>query len=147
MAEADDVQADFERAQQRWRRAIQAHRMAPPDAGFSERLAELAGAAAEEAEICRRAAAEGYEWPPHKAGGKQPYELQPNTGRRGPEKLWAEFDAAVGELTRAAAETDLVAVARAHELIAGAAQRLADAVAEQDRASGLLPSRRRRRSA
>ncbi len=94
-AESDEIQAEFAAAQERWRRAIHAHRMAPPDAGFSERLAELADAARTEAAICRRAEAAGFQWPPHKSTGRQPYELQPGTGRRGPEALWRRFDAAV----------------------------------------------------
>jgi hypothetical protein len=145
MAESDEIQAEFAAAQERWRQAIHAHRMAPPDAGFSERLAELADAARTEAAICRRAEAAGFQWPPHKPGGRQPYELQPGTGRRGPEGLWRRFDAAVGELNRAGAATDLIAVAQAHEELAEVAGELAVAVERGDRASGLLPRPRRQR--
>jgi len=96
-AEDDPIQAEFAAVQERWRRATDAHRMAPPDAGFSERLAELAAVCYAEADICRRADAAGFDWPPHRSAGTQPYELQPGTGRRGPEALWRRFDAAVGD--------------------------------------------------
>jgi len=148
-AESDLIQQEFAAAQERWRVAIHAHRVAPPDAGFSGRLADLAEAAREEAVICRKADAAGsFEWPPHTSAAKQPYELQPGSGRRGPEALWARFDAAVDALNRAGAGTDLIEVARAHELLADAAAQLAAEVERQDRASGLLPvPRRQRRSA
>ena len=145
-AESDEIQAEFAATQERWRLAIHAHHMAPPDAGFSARLAGLAEAATAEAAICRRAAAAGFEWPPHKAAGRQPYELQPGTGRRGPEALWRRFDAAVHELNRAGAGSDLIEVAQAHEDLAQAAGELAVEVERQDRASGLLPRPRRQRS-
>jgi len=135
----DPIQAAFAAAQERWRRAIRAHRLAPPDAGFSARLAELAAVAREEAEVCREAAAAGYEWPPHTSTANPPYELQPGTGRRGPDALWARFDAAAAELNRAGSGTDLIAVAQAHELLADAAGALAAEVEREDRASGLLP--------
>jgi hypothetical protein len=38
-----------------WYSALRAHRLAPPDDGFADRLARLAAAAHERAEICRRA--------------------------------------------------------------------------------------------
>ena len=148
VTEQDAVQREFQEVQERWRRVIDAHRMAPPDAGFSQRLRDLSETCAAEADVCRRAAAAGWAWPPAKTAGSQPYELQPGTGRRGPERLWRRFDAAVGVLTRAAASTDLLAVADAYELLSEAASDLADAVEQEDRASGLLPAARpRRRSA
>ena len=144
----EDIQREFAAAQARWREAIHAHRVAPPDGGFSARLADLAEAARQEAVICRKAHAAGFEWPPHASAARQPYELQPGSGRRGPEALWLRFDAAVTELNRAGAGSDLIEVARAHELLADAASQLAAEVERQDRASGLLPiALRRRRSA
>ena len=146
--ESDEIQAEFAATQERWRQAIHAHRMAPPDAGFSGRLADLAKAARAEAAICRRADVSGLRMAAAQSTGRQPYELQPDTGRRGPEALWRRFDAAVHELNRAGAGTDLIEVARAHEELAEVAGELAVAVERQDRASGLLPrSRRERRTA
>jgi hypothetical protein len=144
----EQVQEEFSEAQDRWGRALEAHRMATPNAQFSERLAELAAAARTEAEVCRKADAAGFEWPPHrKAGSKPPYELQPGTGRRGPDDLWRSFDGSVEALNRAASGTDLIEVARAYDDIARVAQALADAVECEDRASGLLPRRRARKTA
>ena len=135
----DPVQAEFAAVQGKWRQVVQAHHMAPPDAGFSARLADLARVAREQADACRRAAAAGYSWPPHSSSIKQPYELRPGTGRRGPMELWQHFDWAVEELNRAAAGTDLLEVASAHDGLAEAASALAVEVDREDRTSGLLP--------
>ena len=144
----EHAQQAFRAAQEGWRRALESHRLAPPDAGFSARLAGLAAAAAAEAVVCREADAAGFEWPPHRASAnKPPYELQPGTGRRGPDELWRVFDAAVAELNRAATGTELIEVAMAYEALAAAAGELASAVEGEDRASGLLPRTRARRSA
>jgi hypothetical protein len=136
----DPIQAEFAATQGRWRVVVQAHRMAPPDAGFSARLAELAAVAAAQATVLRKAAHAGYSWPPHATTIEQPYELRPGTGRRGPAELWQRFDVAVDELNRAAAATHLVEVAAAHETLARAASDLAVEVEREDRASGLLPA-------
>jgi hypothetical protein len=139
-----DAQAAFRDAQGRWRGALEAHRLAPPDAGFSVRLSALADAARAEAQACREADTAGFEWPPHRASSSAPpYELQPGSGRRGPDDLWRRFDGAVSELNRAATGTDLVAVAVAYEEVAEAAGELAVAVEREDCASGLLPRARR----
>jgi len=72
------AQALFADAQERWREALEAHRTAPPDSGFSERLAALAAAARAEAKACREADANGFEWPPHRATeSKPPYGRAP----------------------------------------------------------------------
>ena len=140
----DHAQVAFRDAQQLWRRALEAHRLAPPDSGFSARLAGLADAARAEAEACRVANGDGFEWPPHRASSSEPpYELQPGSGRRGPDELWRRFDGAVSELNRAATGTDLVAVAVAYEELAEVAGELAVAVEREDRASGVLPRARR----
>jgi hypothetical protein len=92
---------------------------------------------------------DGFEWPPARGGAKPPYELQPGSGRRGPEELWERFDEAVAELDRVSEGRSLRAVASAYVELADVASQLADAVEREDRASGRLPSagRRRRRSA
>jgi hypothetical protein len=144
----DEIQAAFAEAQNAWRAALDAHRMAPPDAGFSARLAQLAEAARADAAVCRQADAAGFEWPPHRASSsKPPHELQPGSGRRGPRELWRRFDRAVTELTRAAAGSDLIEVAAAYEQFASAAGDLAAAIEREDRSSGLLARTPRRRSA
>jgi hypothetical protein len=142
------AQAAFRDAQARWREALDAHRLAPPNAEFSTRLAALADAAQAEAEACREAEAAGFEWAPHRASSsKPPYELQPGSGRRGPGELWARFDGAVAELNRAATGSDLLQVADAYDQLGVVARELAEAVERSDRASGLLRDRRMRRSA
>jgi hypothetical protein len=78
---------------------------------------------------------------------KPPYELQSGSGRRGPPDLWLRFDDAVADLSRAEAGIDLLEVAAAYEQLAGTAAPLAEAIEELDRASGLLPRARARRSA
>ena len=144
----EQAQSAFREAQEEWRRALESHRLAPPDAGFSSRLSALASAAAAEAAACRQADAAGFEWPPHRASAnKPPYELQPDTGRRGPEELWRAFDAAVAELNRTATGTDLIEVATAYGALAAAASELASAVELEDRASGLSARTQARRSA
>jgi hypothetical protein len=80
----EQAQSAFRDAQQLWRGALEAHRLAPPDAGFSVRLSALADAARAEAEACRVADGAGFDWPPHRASSSAPpYELQPGSGRRG----------------------------------------------------------------
>src|SRR5579871_2125746 len=117
----DEAQAAFAAAQEGWRRALAAHRLAPPDGGFSLRLAGLAAAARAEAGACRAADAAGFEWPPHRASSSRPpWELQAGSGRRGPPELWRRFDGAVADLNRAATGTDLLEVAAAYEELAEA---------------------------
>lgn len=144
--DGERLQAEFAAVQNRWLDAVAAHRMAPPDHGFSARLAGLAAAARAEAEVCREAHAVGFRWPPSKAPGDQPYELRPGTGRRGPQTLWHTFDAAVVQLTGAAATSDLLLVADANDALADACEALSEAVAQEDRASGLLPAAEERRA-
>ena len=142
------AQAAFRAAQARWRDALEAHRLAPPDAGFSGRLRVLSEAASAEAEACRAAEAAGFAWPPHRAASSEPpYELRPGSGRRGPDELWHRFDAAAGDLGRAAAGTDILDVADAYAELGDAAGELAAAVEREDGASGLLQRKRARRPA
>ena len=142
------AQAAFRAAQARWREALEAHRLAPPDAGFGARLAALSEAASAEAEVCRAAEAAGFGWPPHRAtGSAPPYELRPDSGRRGPEELWRRFDAVAADVSRVAAGTDILAVADAYAELGEVAGELAQAVQREDEASGLVRPRRARRSA
>jgi hypothetical protein len=142
------AQAAFRAAQAQWREALEAHRLAPPDAGFSARLAALSEGASAEAEACREAEAAGFGWPPHRAtASAPPHELRPDSGRRGPEELWRRFDAAAADLSRVAAGTDILAVADAYAELGEAADELAQVIERQDRDSGLLSRPRARRSA
>lgn len=146
--DSTQTQAAFAKAQKLWGAAIDAHRMAPPDAGFSARLAALADAALEEARVCLEADAAGFEWPPHRGTSSDPpYELRPGSARRGPDGLWRRFDVAVGELNRAATGRDLQAVARAYQDLGELTRDLADTIEAEDRKTGLLPARPRARPA
>ena len=141
----DSSEQAFQDARRVWREALRDHVLAPPDAGFSKRIAALASAAAARAEACETAAKDGFEWPGARGGAKPPYELQPGTGRRGPEKLWARFDEAVAELDRVVEGRSMRAVGRAYADLADVAAQLADAVEREDRASGPPAATRRRR--
>jgi hypothetical protein len=139
---------DFRAALDKWRGALESHRMAPPDENFAARLAALADAAAEQARACREADVAGFDWTPHRAAdSRPPYELQPGTGRRGPAELWQHFDAAVASLSAVATGRDIVAVAEAYDDLSAAAADLADAVGREDRAGARRSSRSRSRAA
>src|SRR5450755_921682 len=142
---SEDSEQAFGEAREAWRAALREHVLAPPDAGFSPRLAALAAAARRRAEACEAAYRDGFEWPPAKGGAKPPYELQPGSGRRGPVDLWERFDEAVAELDRVSEGRSLRAVARAYAELGDVADQLALAVEREDRASGLLPPVRRHR--
>jgi hypothetical protein len=139
----------FQEARRVWREALRGHVLAPPDAGFSARLSALAAAATQRAAACEAAYKDGFEWPAARGGAKPPYEVQPGTGRRGPEELWERFDEAVAELDRVSEGRSIRAVGRAYSELAEVASELAAAVEHEDRANGLLPTetRKRRKSA
>jgi len=145
---ADSAQA-FQEAREAWRAALRGHVLAPPDAGFSARLAALAAAATQRAAACEAAYGDGFEWPPARGGARPPYELRPGSGRRGPAELWVRFDEAVAELDRVSEGRSLRAVARAYAELGDVTDQLALAVEREDRGSGLLPPAvgKRRKSA
>lgn len=128
-----------------WAEAMRAHKLAPPDANFAERLRTLADAAANEQVAWEHAHAAGLLWRPVPGAesAEPPYELRPGSGRRGPAELWATFDEAVKTLNRAITGSDAADVADAFGEIGAAAASLAEAVAEQDAASGAGPTRTR----
>lgn len=144
-----DSEQAFQDAREVWRAALREHVLAPPDAGFSARIANLAAAADQRATACEAAHADGFEWPAARGGAKPPYELQRGTGRRGPAKLWQRFDEAVEELDKVSEGRSMKAVGRAYAELAEAASALTQAVEREDRQSGLLPptAKPRRRSA
>jgi hypothetical protein len=144
-----DSEQAFQDARETWRTAIRDHVLAPPDAGFSARLAQLAAAANQRALACEAAHKDGFEWPATRGGAKPPYELQPGSGRRGPQDLWERFDEAVDELDRVSEGRSMRAVGRAYSELGDIASQLATAIEAEDRASGLLPRQvaKRRRPA
>ncbi|HZU61209.1 MAG TPA: hypothetical protein VE983_09600, partial [Solirubrobacteraceae bacterium] len=130
-----------------WAQAMRAHKLAPPDPGFAARLQGLAEAARREQIAWEHAHAAGLLWRPipDAERAEPPYELRPNTGRRGPGALWARFDEAVAELNRAIAGSSAAAVADAFGEMADVAGELAAAVSAEDEASGRRDDRARTR--
>ena len=124
------------RAADEWAAAMRAHKLAPPDLGFAERLHDLAEAAANEQVAWEYAHSVGLHWRPVPGAenASPPYELRPGTGRRGPMALWERFDGAVAGLNRAISGSDAAMVADAFGDFADAAGALSAAVVEQDRA-------------
>ena len=132
-----------------WAQAMRAHKLAPPDAGFAGRLHDLAVAAAREQVTWERAHEAGLLWRPVPGAenAEPPYELQPGTGRRGPEELWQEFDAAVSNLNRAITGSSAASVAHAFGGLADAASELGEAVAREDEDAARAADRVSRRGA
>jgi hypothetical protein len=122
---------------------MRAHKLAPPDPGFAARLTALSQAAASEQVAWEHAHAAGLQWQPIPGaeGAAPPYELRPGTGRRGPEAMWARFDASVAALNRAITGANAAAVADAFGELSDAAARLAEAVARDDEATSAARSR------
>lgn len=128
-----------------WAQAMRSHKLAPPDAGFAQRLKALAEAAANEQVALEHAHAAGLLWRPVPGAenAEPPYELRPGTGRRGPAELWPRFDEAVRTLNRAITGSDAAAVADAFGEMAAAAGSLAEAVAAEDARSATGAARTR----
>lgn len=128
-----------------WGQAMRAHVLAPPDAGFAQRLRNLAEAAVREKTAWEQAHSAGLTWRPIPGAerAEPPYELRPSSGRRGPAQLWARFDAAVSALNVAISGSDADAVAEAFGEMSRAAHALADAVAAEDEAAGAGRARSR----
>ena len=119
---------------QAWAQANRDHRLAPPDAGFSRRLANFARAAVKLRDGFQAAANAGLGWKPQAgvSNALPPYELRPESGRRGPADLWQAFDAAIDTRRKALEGTDARAIAEAFAQLAAATRQLAVAVAEID---------------
>lgn len=120
-----------------WAAAMRAHKLAPPDPGFAQRLRDLAEAAGAEQVAWEHAHAGGLLWRPVPGAesAAPPYELRPDTGRRGPRELWTRFDAAVSGLNQAITGSSAARVADAFGAMSDAAGQLADAVAREDQTS------------
>jgi hypothetical protein len=128
-----------------WAGAMRAHVMAPPDAGFAERLSRLADAATIEQIAWEHAHAAGLLWRPVPGAERAapPYELRPGTGRRGPVEQWQRFDRVVAALNRAITGSSAATVADAFGDFATTTRELADAIAREDADAGLSPAGRR----
>jgi hypothetical protein len=119
-----------------WAAAMRQHKLAPPDPGFAQRLRDLAEAASAEQVAWEHAHAAGLLWRPVPGAenAAPPYELRPDTGRRGPDELWARFDAAVAGLNRAITGSSAANVADSFGTMAEVAGELAEAVSREDQA-------------
>ena len=118
-------------AEWEWLAALEASRMAPPDAWFAGRLQHIAEAAA------RKAAALGlfdpdeamlWEREPAVEALVLSYELRPGGNRPGPAKLWAEFDRRVDRLAVAMSDGAAGAIRLALEDVSLALHDIADAL-------------------
>jgi hypothetical protein len=121
-------------AQASWASAMRAHEQAPPDPGFRARLRALSEGAAAMRDAHTRALEAGLAWRPVPGSerARPPYELRPGTGRRGPDELWARFDAAVEQLNVAGGGDSLAEVVAAYSAVADAARALAEALEAAD---------------
>jgi hypothetical protein len=128
---------------------MRAHKLAPPDAGFADRLKQLAEAAASEQVAWEHAHSTGLLWRPVPGAerAEPPYELRPGTGRRGPAELWSAFDQSVAMLNRAITGSSAAEVADAFGDFAVAAQALSEAVAAEDARTHTRTARRAARGA
>ena len=130
----DDAWTAVRDAQSAWAGAMRSHELAPPDAGFRDRLRALSEAADAMRATHARALKAGLAWRPVEGSdrARPPYELRPGTGRRGPEELWERFDAAVERLNHAGAGDSLADLVAAYAAVAEAAAALADALEAAD---------------
>jgi len=119
---------------QAWAQANRDHRLAPPDAGFSRRLANFARAAVKLRDGFQAAADAGLGWKPQAgvSNALPPYELRPESGRRGPAELWLAFDAAIDTRRKALEGTDARAIAEAFAQLPAAGRQPRVAVPEID---------------
>ena len=102
-------------AGQTWESALDAHALAPPDAGFPRRLRALSEAAAEQAAAFELAAEGGLGWRSRTIEGEFALapELTPGMTRPGPPELWERFDSATASLASALSGTLPTALAAA----------------------------------
>ena len=126
----DDAWSAVRDAQSAWAGAMRWHELAPPNAGFRDRLRALSEAADAMRATHARALEAGLAWRPIEGSerARPPYELRSGTGRRGPDDLWERFDAAVERLNKAGAGDSLADLVAAYAAVAEAAGALADAL-------------------
>ena len=131
----DDAWSAVRDAQSAWAGAMRSHELAPPDAGFRDRVRALSEAADAMRATHARALVAGLAWRPVEGSerARPPYELRPGTGRRGPEHLRERFDAAVERLNHAGAGDSLPDLVAAYAAVAEAAAALADALEDPDK--------------
>jgi hypothetical protein len=124
-------------AEGRWTSALREHRLAPPDADFSRRLRDFADACEQQQAAFGYAAQAGLGWDPlpPATARRPPHELTPESGRRGPQELWKQFDETIDRLNVALQGVSLQAIARVFGELSEIARQLSVAVAEEDAAA------------
>ncbi len=138
----DEAVSRLRVAEHSWHTALKQHRLAPPDAGYPHRLADLADACAQQQSAYEYAHANGLTWDPNRFTDtiELPHELQPTSGRYGNPKLWEQLDSASAQLAQALQGTSLDAIAHAFGEISLSARALsrdiAQIVAASDRQHG-----------
>ncbi len=137
----EHVVTQMRTAQNLWQQTLAQHRLAPPDDGFSARLLDQSGAC-RKLQISYAAGAEtpGLGWTPlpHADRREPPPETRPDSGRRGPEALWAKHDATIEALSAAFEGTSLKAISDAFGDLADVLYALGTAVAEEDGDTGII---------
>ena len=114
-------------AGQNWESALDAHALAPPDAGFPRRLRALSEAAAEQAAAFELAAEGGLGWRSRRIEDEFALapELTPRMTRPGPPEFWERFDTATAGLAAALSGTSPAALATAFRELSDVAGLLA----------------------
>ena len=129
--EANEVEAvldGLKRADDAWRGSQVASENAPPDPGFPHRLLALAEACEMQRYwLTRTAATTGFEWKPTGDGSNLQisHELREGAIRPGPQRLWDQFDFAVGSLSFALAHGPLGSVVRGYAQLSGVMHEIA----------------------
>jgi hypothetical protein len=140
----DHAISQLRAAEQSWRQALTQHWKAPPDAGYTGRLRDLAEASEAQQTAYGEAAGEGLRLTPDEPRERPvPPELAPTSGRPGPPELWNRVDDAFEDLSLALAGTSIPAIAGAYGEISDAVKAVASAI---DGGVGLQASERRRRA-
>jgi excisionase family DNA binding protein len=134
-SETEDHEAGY-----RWDLALERSRMAPPDAGFSSRLRQIATAAAWwSAALKRRAEVVpefGWKSVSGSVGMTLSYELRSGGNRPGPRDAWERFDRTVTRLGKAMEGDRLSAVTGALSDLADAARDISDTLDERSDQEG-----------
>jgi hypothetical protein len=138
----DQTISQLRAAEQSWRQALTQHWKAPPDAGYTRRLRDLAGASEAQRTAYQHAAGEGLRLTPDEPRERPvPPELAPTSGRPGPPQLWQRVDDAFENLSLSLEGTNIPAIAAAYGEIADAVQGVANAI---DGHGGIEQPRRQR---
>jgi excisionase family DNA binding protein len=135
VGERASSETDYHEAGYSWELALERSRMAPPDAGFSTRVRQIAMAASWWSDALRRRASAdpefGWKPAPGSVGMTLSYELRPSGNRPGPRDAWERFDRTVARLGRAMEGERLSAVTGALTDLADAARDISDTLDER----------------